>query len=356
MASRSNTPSSSRWSLASGPMTPLSKIDPVDILHIPRHRRLQTTAVAIWSSLMPLCLSLFLFLCSLPPLWPIIILYMTWVFLWDDAPNSGGRPSPWIRRWRFWTWFAGYYPASLIKEVDLPADRPYVFGYHPHGIIGMGAFATFATEATGFSKHFPGIVPHLLTLSSNFHIPIYRDVLMFLGVCSVSKRSCQRILSKAPGSAITIVIGGAAESLSARPGTADLTLKKRLGFIKIAIQQGASLVPVFSFGENDIYDQLSNEKGTTVYKLQKGFQNLFGFTLPLFHGRGLLTYNVGILPFRHPIVSVIGRPIHVPKEEKPSKELVEKIQNLYIEELMRIWDTYKDTYARERKRDLKLID
>ncbi|KAG9020978.1 diacylglycerol O-acyltransferase 1 [Tulasnella sp. JGI-2019a] len=112
MASRSNTPSSSRWSLASGPMTPLSKIDPVDILHIPRHRRLQTAGVAIWSSLMPLCLSLFLFLCSLPPLWPIIILYMTWVFLWDDAPNSGGRPSPWIRRWRFWTWFAGYYPAS----------------------------------------------------------------------------------------------------------------------------------------------------------------------------------------------------------------------------------------------------
>lgn len=22
---------------------------------------------------------------------------------------------------------------SLIKECDLPADRPYVFGYHPHG-------------------------------------------------------------------------------------------------------------------------------------------------------------------------------------------------------------------------------
>jgi len=115
-------------------------------------------------------------------------------------------------------------------------------------------------------------------------------------------------------------------------------------------------VPVFSFGENDIYDQLSNEKGTTIYKMQKNFQRIFGFTLPLFHGRGLLTYNVGLLPFRHPIVSVIGRPIHVPKEEKPSKELVEKIQTLYIEELLRIWDTYKDTYARERTRELVLVD
>lgn len=72
----------------------------------------------------------------------------------------------------------------------------------------------------------------------------------------------------------------------------------------------ADLVPVFSFGENDvsrhpispsvcpnsdlallppqIYQQMPNEKGTTVHTLQKKFQNAFGFTLPLFHGRGLL--------------------------------------------------------------------
>ncbi|KAG8953573.1 diacylglycerol O-acyltransferase 1 [Tulasnella sp. 419] len=219
-----------------------------------------------------------------------------------------------------------------------------------------GAFATFATEATGFSKTFPGIRPHLLTLASNFHIPIYRDILLYLGICSVSKKSCSEILSQGPGSAITIVIGGAAESLSARPGTADLTLKKRLGFIKIAIQKGASLVPVFSFGENDIYDQLANDKGTTVYKLQKKFQNIFGFTLPLFHGRGLFTYNVGLLPFRHPIISVIGHPIEVKQHDNPTREYVEEIQTKYIDELMRIWDTYKDQFAKQRRRELMLID
>jgi len=100
-----------------------------------------------------------------------------------------------------------------------------------------GAFATFATEGrnlvglivynhlnrsigTRFSKHFPGIRPHLLTLASNFRVPIYRDILLSLGVCSVSKASCSNILSQGPGAAITIVVGGAAESLSARPGTA----------------------------------------------------------------------------------------------------------------------------------------
>ena len=51
-----------------------------------------------------------------------------------------------------------------------------------------------------------------------------------LGVCSVSKESCTNILKKGAGSAITIVVGGAAESLSAHPGTADLTLRKRCVF------------------------------------------------------------------------------------------------------------------------------
>jgi 2-acylglycerol O-acyltransferase 2 len=75
---------------------------------------------------------------------------------------------------------------------------------------------------------------------------------MFQGICSVSKRSCRNILRKGPGNAITIVVGGAAESLAAHPGTQDLTLRKRFGFIKVAIREGAQLVPVFSFGENDV--------------------------------------------------------------------------------------------------------
>lgn len=83
------------------------------------------------------------------------------------------------------------------------------------------------TTATGFSAAFPGIKPHLLTLTTNFNMPFYRDILLALGVCSVSKQSCSNILKAGPGSAITIVVGGAAESLSARPGTADLTLRRR---------------------------------------------------------------------------------------------------------------------------------
>lgn len=101
---------------------------------------------------------------------------------------------------------------------------------------------------------------------------------------------------------------------------------------------------------------MPNDKGTAIYALQKRFQKMFGFTLPLFHGRGLMNYNLGLLPYRHRIVSVIGRPIHIGKCEKPSLEEVVRVQTRYIEELTRIWNTYKDEFAKTRKRELSIID
>ncbi|GAA5974903.1 hypothetical protein JCM21900_002946 [Sporobolomyces salmonicolor] len=322
---------------------------------VPRHRRIQMLAVFIWTTALPLSLGFFFVLCSFPPLWPLIIAYLTWVFFFDAAPIKGGRPQGWLRRCRIWVWFAGYFPVSLIKTADLPPDRKYVFGYHPHGVIGMGAIANFGTDATGFSRLFPGLKPHLLTLASNFHLPLYREILIGLGISSVSMRSCQNILRQGPGSSLTIVVGGAAESLSAHPGTADLTLKRRKGFIKLAIRQGADLVPVFSFGENDIFQQLANERGTRLYKLQKRFQAMFGFTLPIFFGRGLFNYNMGLMPYRHPIVSVVGRPISVTQKDNPTQEELDEVQGRYIAELKRIWEEYKEVYAKSRTRELTII-
>ncbi|WVQ73628.1 hypothetical protein IAR50_003208 [Cryptococcus sp. DSM 104548] len=326
-------------------------------LHIPPHRRLQTAAVALWALFLPISIIVLLLLLSFPSFWYILIPYFIWI-LFDRAPLHGGRPQRWARYGSIWQYFAQYYPCSIVKEADLPADRPYLFGYHPHGIIGMGAFATFATEGTHFSEYFPGLKPHLLTLESNFKIPFYREMLLIHGCGSVSKKSCANVLSQGPGSSIAIVIGGAAESLSAHPGTADLTLKKRFGFVKMAIREGADLVPVFSFGENDIYAQLSvaNEKGSMVYKLQKKFQKAFGFTLPLFYGRGLFNYNYGLMPFRHPIVSVVGKPIHVKRDSHPSDEMVQALQREYIAELTRIWEKYKDLYARHRTKELTFVE
>lgn len=277
----------------------------------------------------------------------------------DDAPETGGVPwrrQRWLRKSKFWRWFIDYFPIALHKTHDLDPKRTYIFGYHPHGIISMGALGCFGTEAAGFDKLFPGITNTLLTLSSNFHIPIYRDYLMAMGLSSVSKKSCESLLAHGPGSAITIVIGGAQESLLSRPHANDLVIHKRLGVFKIAMRHGADLVPVYSFGENDVYQQIPNEPGTWLYTFQQLFKKGAGFTVPMFHARGVLNYDFGLMPFRAPINTVVGRPIHVKRNENPTLDEIKEVQKEYIEALQEIWNQHKDDFAGDREKEFCIVE
>ena len=166
-------------------------------LNVPLQRRLQTCLVVFHTLSMALSVSMFFFLCAIPLFWPLLIPYMIYCMV-STASTSGtlSHRSDFIRSLPVWSLFASYFPARLHRTQELPSTRKYIFGYHPHGIISHGAFAAFGTDALGFSQLFPGIKNTLLTLDSNFRIPIYRDYLLAMGLASVSKESCENLLSK----------------------------------------------------------------------------------------------------------------------------------------------------------------
>ncbi|KAF2156860.1 DAGAT-domain-containing protein [Myriangium duriaei CBS 260.36] len=322
-------------------------------LNVPLQRRLQTAMVLLHTLSIVLFVSLFFLLCSIPILWPIIVPYLLYI-LSSNAASSGelSYRSNFLRSLRVWSLFASYFPARLHRTAHLPPTRKYVFGYHPHGIISHGAFAAFATEALGFSQLFPGITNTLLTLESNFRIPLYRDYALRMGLGSVSRESCENILSKGGpngegmGRAITIVVGGAAESLDAQPHSMRLILRRRKGFVKLAIRSGADLVPVLAFGENELYDQVKSEEHPWIHKGQMFLKKVLGFTVPLFHARGIFNYDVGLLPYRRPVNIVVGRPINVEQQKSPDPAYVDMIHQRYTDELLGIFDEWKDQFAK----------
>jgi 2-acylglycerol O-acyltransferase 2 len=158
------------------------------------------------------------------------------------------------------------------------------------------------------------------------------------------------------GRAITIVIGGARESLDAQPYSLRLVLKRRKGFVKMAIRTGADLVPVLAFGENDIYDQFQPEQHPKIHKFQLLVKKVLGFTIPLFHARGVFNYDVGLMPYRRPMNIVVGRPVRVAQNPRPEQEEIDRIHEQYIQELERIWDTCKDEFAPKRKEELQILE
>lgn len=333
-------------------------------LNVPLKRRLQT-AVVLGHTLSAFSLLAFFFcLCAVPLFWPIIVPYLIYVLL-SKAGTSGNLTwrSERMRRNKIWSLFASYFPARLHRTCELPNTRKYIFGYHPHGIISHGAFAAFSTEALGFSQLFPGITNTLLTLDSNFRVPLYREYILSMGLQSVSRESCENLLSKGGrngegmGRAITIVVGGARESLETHPGTLRLVLNRRKGFIKMAIREGADLVPVLCFGENDIYEQLDQERHPRLHKFQLFFKKMMGFTVPVFHARGIFNYDVGMMPYRRPMNIVVGKPIEVKQQKgKPEDAYIDEIHEQYVNELQNIWDTWKDTFAKDRTHDMEIVE
>ncbi|TVY59409.1 Diacylglycerol O-acyltransferase 2A [Lachnellula suecica] len=332
-------------------------------LNVPLQRRLQTLVVLFHTLCIALSAALFFFLCAIPLFWPLLIPYMIYCMT-STASTSGtlSHRSDFLRSLPVWSLFASYFPARLHRTQELPPTRKYIFGYHPHGILSLGAFGAFATEAMGFSQLFPGIRNTLLTLDSNFRIPLYRDYALAMGIGSVSKESCENLLSKGGpnkegmGRAITIVIGGAAESLDAQPYSLRLVLKRRKGFVKMAIRTGADLVPVLAFGENDLYDQFSSETHPKIHKFQLLVKKLLGFTIPLFHARGIFNYDVGLMPYRRPLNIVVGRPIRVAQAAKPEQEDIDRVHEEYVTELERLWDLWKDDFAPQRKEDMQILE
>ena len=263
---------------------------------------------------------------------------------------------------------------STRRKVKRMSTGPrYIFGYHPHGVISMGVFGTFATNALRNEPYepplrllkpffhdsskgerlFPGIgTVFPLTLTTQFIVPYYRDYILGMGLTSASAKNIKSLISNGDNS-ICVVVGGAQESLlndmvaattvpgrygkSNLPNDSDtdsefdpqrkieenkeetgvkkieLVLNKRKGFVKIAIELGnVSLVPTFGFGEADIYRITKPKPGSFGEMFQSWMKRTFQFTVPFFSARGVFIYDFGFLPYRNPINVCFGRPIHIP--------------------------------------------
>lgn len=180
-----------------------------------------------------------------------------------------------------------------------------------------------------------------LTPGIFFYVPVSAAVSESLlqsawsGCYPVSRASITHLLSKSgKGNAVVIVIGGAAESLSSSPGANTVLVKQRKGFVRMALEFGwectlchtlshlarqlwsparrthqcnlltmmchrADLVPVYSFGENELFKQVIFSEGSFGRRLQDLFKKIVGFAPCLFVGDRL-----PVMPYRIPITTV----------------------------------------------------
>ncbi|CAI5452740.1 unnamed protein product [Caenorhabditis angaria] len=315
------------------------------------------SALLLWFVLIyPICclMQIFPFVLFFTGQWLILAAYGVWYLYDRKSPRRGGYRSNWFRNLRVHKWFAEYFPIRLHKTAELPADKNYLLGYHPHGIIGIGAWSCFGFNGCNAFEMFEGIRFNVCTLPGNFTAMIRREILMSIGMIESSKESIEYVLnSKKSGRAVVIVVGGAAEALDAHPGKHTLTLANRKGFVREALKTGAQLVPVYAFGENDVYKQINNPEGSFLRKLQEWGKAKTGISLPLIYGRGYFQMAMGLLPINTPVNVVVGAPLKVEKTENPTNDVIDKLHQEYMNALSDLFDAHKSKYGVDK--NVKLI-
>ncbi|XP_065223052.1 diacylglycerol O-acyltransferase 2-like protein 6 [Planococcus citri] len=267
-------------------------------------------------------------------LWFLVPLYLAWIYYDRKTGFTGGRKLNWFRRSKMFEYFRDYFPCRLIKTQNLEADRNYLFVVYPHGMFALSTICCFCTEANSIeSRVFPGLDFRIVTIDAHVCCPITREYCLSMGCIGSRESSILHVLNSKPSKAVVLVPGGGAEMQITEPGsTYRIITSRRKGFVRLALKTGTPLVPVFSFGEQNLYSRYQSKW------LQKMVKKITGIYDVVPKGR------MGILPYRHPVNTVVGKPIHVPKIENPSTKDIDEYHAKFVQELTALFEDNKCKY------------
>ena len=265
-----------------------------------------------------------------------------------DSRHTGAQVSSWLGKGAVAESIARFMKPNLhipkLRSIQKHAEsgKKMIFAVHPHSMFGISTLIHFALNRLVTREVFgPAIDFRVCTININFWIPILREYLMARGFVCADRSTFRKLLDR--GISPVIVPGGAEETLYAYPGSGDLVVKKRFGFVREGIVNQAWLVPVYCFGDNEAVPVVRSKK---IIKVQRIIQKFLTFATPL-----LVPYFT-----RVPLHMVIGEPIEPPS---PAVGSIEERTSLYhakyLEALERLFKQYVSTYGSPAERSGKGI-
>lgn len=274
------------------------------------------------------------------PIFTTILLLYSPTFL-DGSERSGSR-TPILKSASIWNIIRSHFSIKIVKTCEL-TEKNYIFVTHPHAVLPFASTIAFGQTKCENSFHslYPNLEVRFLAASFCFNVPIYRDLLIYSGVLEADYQTGIDLLKD--GYSITVYPGGAEEALFSRPEKDIIILKKRRGFIKLAMKNGTSIVPCFCFNESNGWEQ--SKRNIYFWDLfRSNFKNLTGISIP----------NVSnIFPKKNPCTLVIGNPIKISKGDQ--EEEIEKYLKIYIESIVNLHQEYSKTYSIPKDKYLEVL-
>ncbi|ETW05855.1 hypothetical protein, variant 1 [Aphanomyces invadans] len=267
--------------------------------------------------------------------WIVLSSYVVWAVFLDQAPYNGrGRIFLFLRFNWLWQFAKGYFAHTLRQESELDPSQKHLFVAHPHGVIALGTWLVFGGDSIYFLRKNPNLQLSTATVGLNFLLPFWRDLLLALGFVDASYASLKAVLAQ--NRSVCLLVGGSQEALEAHPNTNRLVLDKRRGFIKLALETGAKVVPVYTFGETNMYTQMANPPGSWLRSIQDALVKSLTIATPIL--------TSGPLPKSTPLLTVVGPALDFPHISAPSPGDIAKYHATYKVALQALFDKHKHDY------------
>lgn len=239
------------------------------------------------------------------------------------------RRRPQFVQGAFWRWWLEYFSVKVAYQSGqpLPAQQ-YIYCFMPHGLYPFsGGLASVSKMVDIFPQMRFGVA------AIGCWIPIIRQLMGWIGCIPASKSASKSALRQ--GDSIAFFPGGIAEMVKTDSARERLVLMGRQGVVKLALEQGIPIVPVFVFGQSIVWSQVPLP--AWVQKLSRFLRISIMFPYGRF---GLL------LPRKMPLLYCIGAPISCPRVEgEPSEDQVKAIHMVLVKAVQDIYDTYKSCYG-----------
>ncbi|KAL4155653.1 hypothetical protein PRNP1_007805 [Phytophthora ramorum] len=231
---------------------------------------------------------------------------------------------------------------KAVEENDVspfvqPNDRA-LFAFHPHGVLSCG-WSFGGVHHMSFER----ADCRWLVAEGLFYFPMMRELVNWMDFTSAAKKAVRRVLTT--GQNVCLMPGGFEEATLYERRKHRVYIKHRFGFIKLALQYGYKVHPVYTFGEEYAYH--------TFPWLLKFRLKLNEFKIPgvLFFGRPGCFY----LPQTDvDLITVVGKPLVFPRTEHPTKDDVRKYHAQYIKALEELFERYKGVYAADPEAHLEI--
>lgn len=242
---------------------------------------------------------------------------------------------------RFLQRMTDYYASHVVtNEAGLrrPKDAaPALFAHHPHGVVAVSCLAV------GSRANCRAGVSDIC-----FKMPFNRQLMQLVGGIGATREILTAEMKRRVD--LAIIPGGIDEVVLTDPNYERVYLKKRFGFVKLALENGYDLVPVYHLGETQMFSMFPLQRWKPILRARLWMTR--NTSLPF--GFGFGAWFCPFLPKRTDCVSAVGEPVSCPKIENPSREDVAKYHAKYVQALVATYNNNRHLLSAYKDKELEI--